>query len=63
MNFQAGWPDVFVKKSPNDHKKSPKKSPNQFFVKFNAFSLFIGVYSVFYATTKWRWAYTLRTKH
>jgi hypothetical protein len=26
----------FVKKSPKDHGKSPKKSPNLVFVKFNA---------------------------
>jgi hypothetical protein len=35
------WPGVFVKKSPNDHEKSPKKSP-KFFDKFNEYSLFNG---------------------
>ncbi len=29
-----GWPDVFVKKSPKDNIKSPKKSPNHIFVRF-----------------------------
>jgi hypothetical protein len=37
LGSAAGWPDVFVKKSPNDNKKSPKKSPNQFFLKFSAY--------------------------
>jgi hypothetical protein len=50
--LHTGWQDVFV-----------KKSPDQFFVKFNAYSLLNGVYWVFYANTKWHWTYSLSIKH
>jgi hypothetical protein len=52
-----------VKKSPNDHVKSPKKSPEQFFVKNTANTLFNGVYNVFYTDMKWLWIYSLSFKH
>jgi len=29
---QPGWPDVFVKKSPKDNKKSPKNLPYTMFL-------------------------------
>jgi hypothetical protein len=32
--LESGWPDVFVKKSPKDNEKLPKKSPNHLFVRF-----------------------------
>jgi hypothetical protein len=38
--LRPGWPDVFVKKSPKDNEKSPKKSPNHVFVRFTIWNCF-----------------------
>jgi hypothetical protein len=53
----AGWPDVFVKKSPKDNKKSPKKSPKHIFLSFSIKNCFM-VFSVwFYANIQWHWTF------
>jgi hypothetical protein len=51
------------KNRPMTMKNYPKSRPTNFFVKFNANSLFNGVYSAFYANIKWHWTYTLSIKH